>query len=194
MFITLSYWARSVVSMAPMARIPALLTRTSSRPKWATVCSTVFFTVSSSVRSPGTSKGCTFATRTSWKRGQTNALNHLLVVQKGLVEVFPVTHQIPDKYRRQHVQCSNASQAWVTSAAPHSTHSRATFRRFSSSRPLRANRAPSLANRTPVPAPIPELAPVIKATFPLMEDTWNTRLRSLCPHSYAEFSYDVNLL
>ena len=57
MFMTLSYWAKSVASMLPMARTPALLTRTSSRPKWAIVCSTVFFTVSSSVRSPGTSKG-----------------------------------------------------------------------------------------------------------------------------------------
>lgn len=60
-FMTLSYWARSVVSMLPMAKIPALLIRTSSRPKWATVCSTVLFTVSSSVRSPGTSKGCTYS-------------------------------------------------------------------------------------------------------------------------------------
>lgn len=83
------------------------------------------------------------------------------------------------------MHCSNGSKAWVTSAAPHSTHSRATFRRFSSSRPLRANRAPSLANRTPVPAPIPELAPVIRATLPLREDTWNTRLKldvACCPH------------
>lgn len=69
MFITLSYWARSAVSMPPMARIPALLTRTSSRPKWATVRSTVFFTVSSSVRPPGTSSGCTFATCAVWERG-----------------------------------------------------------------------------------------------------------------------------
>ena len=45
--------------MLPMARIPALLTRTSSWPNRAMVCSTVLFTVSSSVRSPGTSKGCT---------------------------------------------------------------------------------------------------------------------------------------
>lgn len=76
MFITLSYWARSAVSMPPMARIPALLTRMSSRPKWATVCSTVFFTVSSSVRSPGTSSGCTFATCAVWERGETIATAH----------------------------------------------------------------------------------------------------------------------
>lgn len=76
MFITLSYWARSAVSMPPMARIPALLTRTSSRPKWATVRSTVFFTVSSSVRSPGTSSGCTFATCAVWDRGDTIATAH----------------------------------------------------------------------------------------------------------------------
>lgn len=57
-FMTLSYWAKSEVSMLPIARMPALLTRTSSRPKRLMVCSTVFLTVSSSVRSPGTSRGC----------------------------------------------------------------------------------------------------------------------------------------
>lgn len=73
------------------------------------------------------------------------------------------------------------TQVWsarLTWTAPHSAHCWATFLRFSSSRPLRASRAPCLANRTLVPAPIPELAPVIKATFPLREDTWSTRLNN----------------
>lgn len=59
----------------------------------------------------------------------------------------------------------------VTSAAPQSVHCLATLLRFSTSRPFSASRTPSLANRTLVPAPMPELAPVIRATFPLSEDT-----------------------
>lgn len=61
-----------------------------------------------------------------------------------------------------------------TSAAPQSRHCLATLLRFSTSRPFRARTAPSLANRTLVPAPIPELAPVISVTFPLREDTCTT--------------------
>lgn len=60
------------------------------------------------------------------------------------------------------------------SAAPLSVHCLATVFRFSTSRPFRANRAPSLANKRLVPAPIPELAPVIRTTFPFREDTWKT--------------------
>lgn len=62
-----------------------------------------------------------------------------------------------------------------TCAAPASTHCWATLRRLSTSRPFRASRAPSLANRMLVPAPMPELAPVIRATLPCREDTYNTR-------------------
>lgn len=63
-----------------------------------------------------------------------------------------------------------------TSAAPQSAHCLATFFRFFTSRPFRANRAPSLANMRLVPAPIPELAPVIRATFPFREDTWENKV------------------
>lgn len=59
-----------------------------------------------------------------------------------------------------------------TCAAPASTHCWATLCRLSTSRPFRASRAPSLANRMLVPAPMPELAPVIRATLPRREDTY----------------------
>lgn len=87
----------------------------------------------------------------------------------------------------QHPTCVYSTTLWkcvhiymkhttlCTSSAPQSVHSLATLLRFSTSRPFRASRAPSLANRTLVPAPIPELAPVIKATFPFRDDTYNAQ-------------------
>ena len=48
-FITLSYCSRVVFSMLPNSRIPALLTKMSSRPNSAIVLSTIFFTLSSFV-------------------------------------------------------------------------------------------------------------------------------------------------
>ena len=65
-----------------------------------------------------------------------------------------------------------------TSAAPQSVHCLATLDRFSTSRPFSASRAPNRANSTLVPAPMPELAPVIKATFPFRLDICDRR--SLC--------------
>ena len=59
-----------------------------------------------------------------------------------------------------------------TSAAPQSVHCLAILLRFSTSRPFRASRAPSFANRMLVPAPMPELAPVIRATLSFREDTY----------------------
>lgn len=80
-----------------------------------------------------------------------------------------------------------------TSVAPLSVHCLATLLRFSTSRPFRASRAPSLANRTLVPAPMPELAPVIRATFPLREDTWNRHLNTKAIRSPIASS-SMNLL
>ena len=63
-------------------------------------------------------------------------------------------------------------------------HWLAVFSRFATFLPVRARVAPSLEKRTAVAAPIPELAPVIRATFPpgrtrdwdILPENWNNRL------------------